>query len=325
MGTGCNWLRRMILLASGFLLFCSSASDEKQRQEVKAQLQEGMAAKVDEEVVTIAQVRELSLAAKVHPEEARSRLIYDALMAAGAKEAGYDQLEKVRIQQRSELARALLEKVKVQAQKAPVTKEEVAKYTEKHWLDMDRPVARKTTHAVVMVKDPEDETQRKKADAIAKEIAEAVRGEKDPEQFKKKAETIDGQGLEVLAQHLPPVAEDGRVADLTNRPPPGYPPSTFDKSFVKAAFSLANVGEQSPPFRSPFGTHVLLLVEVQPEAKLPFEKRRTMLDEEIRADRVRKSVDEIVSSLRQNTKPVVERNAEAVLQLLSEDWTEESP
>jgi peptidyl-prolyl cis-trans isomerase C len=304
---------------------CSTAAERREQREQEGKLQEGVAAQVGGEIVSIAQVRELSQASGVSPEEARARLVYDALMAAGAKDAGYERQDRVVVQRRSELARALIDRMKQEAQQGPLTDEEVAKYTQVHWLDMDRPVARRTTHVVVMPKDVENDVERGKADELAGRIAQAVRGETDPEAFKKKAEAVDAGGMKVLAQHLPPVAEDRRVADLSSRPPPGHPPQTFDEAFVKATFSLSAVGDQTPPFRSPFGTHVVLLVEVQAELRLPEHKRRKMLDAEIRAGRVREQMESLVASLRERTPPVVERNAEAMLQLVSEERSEEGP
>lgn len=304
---------------------CSAATERGEQKLREGNLQEGVVAQVGDEIVSIAQVRELCRATGVSPEEARARLVYDALMAAGAKAAGHDRQVRVIVQRRSELARALIDRLKQQAQQEPLTDEEVAKYTQDHWLDMDRPVARKTTHVVVMPQDVEDEDQRARADALAGRIAQAVRGETDPEMFKKKAEAVDSGGMKVLVQHLPPVTQDRRVADLSNRPPPGHPPQTFDEAFVKATFGLNGVGDQTPPFRSPFGTHVVLLVAVQPELRLSEQKRRTLLDAEIRAGRVRERLESLVATLREQTPPVVERNAEAMLQLVSEERSEEGP
>ena len=94
---------------------------------------------------------------------------------------------------------------------------------------------------------------------------------------------------------------------------------------MKATFGVSAVGDQSPPFRSPFGTHVVLLVEVQAELRLSEQKRRKMLDAEIRAGRVREQMESLVTSLRERTPPVVERNAEAMLQLVSEERFVEGP
>ncbi len=298
---------------------CSTPGDSAAHREQVAALKEGAAAQVGDQIVSVAQVRELSKAAGIAPEEARSRLVYDALMAAGARAEGYDRRDDVVGQRRAVLARALIDQMKRETNALPITDEEVAKHTQMHWLDMDRPVARRTVHAVVMPKQSEQPAEWAKADEVASRIAEAVRGEKDAAQFKKKAEAVDAAGMKVVVQDLPPVTEDGRVADLTQRPPPGQPPSTFDPAFVKAVFALEAVGDQSRPSRSSFGTHVILLVGIQEASRLDLEKRRETLAEEIRATRMRERLEGLLSSLRAGTPPVVERNAEAMLLLVSDE------
>ncbi len=313
------WGPLALLAGSLVVVACSTPRDSAARREQVAVLQGGAAAKVGDEIVSVAQVRELAKATGIAPEEARSRLVYDALMAAGARAEGYDRRDDVVGQRRAVLARALIDQMKRETNALPISDEEVAKHTEIHWLDLDRPVARRTVHAVVMPKSSDDAAEWTKADEVAARIAEAVRGEKDAAEFKKKAEGVDASGMKVVVQDLPPVTEDGRVADLAQRPPPGQPPSTFDPAFVKTVFALGAVGDQSRPSRSSFGTHVILLVGIQEPSKLDLEKRREKLAEEIRATRMRERLEGLLSTLRTRTPPVVERNAEAMMLLVLDE------
>lgn len=301
---------------------CSQRSQEAELAEQRGTLTQGEAARVGNEVVSVQQVRALSEATNISLQEARSKLVFDALMAAGARDQGYDRNDDVVIRRRALLARVLIEKMKREAGARPITDEEVEHYTGLHWLDMDRPVARKTTHAVVMPKDPKNEAEATKADEIANRIAEAVSSASDPKTFKKKAEGVDAGGMKVVVQDLPPVVEDGRVADLDNRPPPGASAQTFAEEYVKVVFGIEEVGGMTKPFRSPFGTHVAMLVSIQSALRLPLEQRRKMLAEEIRTGRVKKELDALKKTLSEKTPPSVERNANSLLQLISQEPAE---
>jgi len=301
-----------------FATACSTPHEEASLEQRIETLQNGLAAKVGDETISVEQVQQLSHALQISQEEARSRLVYDALFAAEAKSKGYQNRGDITGQRRAAIARVLIDQLKREAHADPITDEEVARHTGLHWLDMDRPVARRTVHAVVLPKKPDDAAEWTKADGVARKIAEAVRGEKDAEQFKKAAEGVDDEGMKVIVQDLPPVAADGRVADLASRPPPGMPTATFDASFVKAVFSLSAVGDQASSVRSAFGTHVVMLVAVQESSLLDVEVRRAMLAEEIRATRVREKLEVMLSSLLAQTPPKVERSVGAMLDLVSE-------
>jgi hypothetical protein len=322
MRLGASWLAISACVCCALFASCSQRTQEVVLAEQRGTLEQGEAARVGDEVVTVEQVRALSKAANLSLEEARSKLVFDALMAIGARDRGYDRHDDVIIRRRALLVRALLEKMKRDADARPLTDEEVGRYTELHWLDLDRPVARRTTHAVVMPKDPENEAEATKADEIAKRIAEAVRSATDAKAFKKKAEAVDAGGMKVVVQNLPPIADDGRVADLDNRPPPEAPTRTFAEQYVKAVFGIAEVGGMTKPFRSPFGTHVAMLVSIQPALRVPAEKRRKMLSQEIRTGRVKKELDALKKALSEKTPPNVERNANSLLQLVSQEPAE---
>lgn len=301
---------------------CSSKQEHQMRDAQVKDLAQGAAARVGDEVVTVDQVVALAGARGMSPQDARSALVFDALMAAAARSRGYDRRDDVVVQRRGSLSRMLLEQLRSEARTRPITDEEVRTFTERNWLDMDRPVARKTMHAVVMPEDPKDPAQAAKADEIAKRIAEAAASAKDAETFRKKAEAVDGEGMKVLVQDLEPVTRDGRVADLKNRPPPGAPPRSYAEEFAEAVFEIEAVGEQVGPFRSPFGSHVALLVSVQPERRFDFERRRQMLAEEIHTHRAKERMDELIASLRAKTTTEVVRNADTMLQLVPQDLTE---
>lgn len=322
MRLGESWLAIGACICCALFASCSQRSKESVLAEQRGTLKQGEAARVGDEVVTVEQVGALSKAAKISPEDARSKLVFDALMAVGARDRGYDRHDDVTTRRRAVLARALLEKMKRDADARPISDDEVRELSEVHWLDLDRPVARRTAHAVVMPKDPKNQTELAKADEIANHIAEAVRSATDAKTFKEKAEAVDAEGMKVVVQDLPPVAEDGRVVDLDDRPPPGMQGQTFAVEYARAVFAIPKVGGMTKPFRSPFGTHVALLVSIQPELRVPLDQRRKMLAEEIRTSRVKKELDALKKALSEKNPPNVERNANTLLQLISEESSE---
>ena len=314
---------RLVAFALGIAMTaCSSPHDDVMRPQKVAVLKQGVAAEVGSEVVTIEQVRILSEAAQIPIDEAVSRLAYDALFAAEARARGYDGNHHVIRQHRAVLTQAILDRIQDEVVHAPISDEELSKHTELHWLDIDRPVARSTVHAVVVPGNLEDAADWERAEAVARRIADAVRGERDAKQFKDLANGVDGDGLKVIVQDLPPVTADGREADLKNRPPSGVPASTFDPLYVRAMFALHAVGDQVAPVRSSFGVHVVMLTGTQEARQLDVEDRRSLLAEEIRAARVRGRLDNLLATLRERTPPRVERSVEEMLNLVPESLFE---
>ncbi|PIE05600.1 MAG: hypothetical protein CSA75_03890, partial [Sorangium cellulosum] len=280
------------------LLACSAPNDQQVPIEKRSRLRQGIVATVGSIDVTSVQVASMVRASDLSPEQARSRLEYDALMAAGAVARGYEKHDSVVVRRRSVLARTLLNKMMDEAKAEPISDEEVTEYTQLHWLDIDRPVARRTTHAVVMPKDKGKSVPQAKLDAVATEIATAVRATSDPAQFKRKAEAVDHEGVEVLIQDLAPVTSDGRVADLVNRPMPGQPTINYDRAFTEAVFRIADVGMQSTLVRSKFGTHVILLTEIQAGNQMSFAERKKALTPEIWTGRVHRHLKALLETLR---------------------------
>jgi peptidyl-prolyl cis-trans isomerase C len=268
--------------------------------------------------VTVAQVEALAASEGITPADACARLVFDALMAAGARARGYESSVAVEVGRRAVLARALLEREKAQLRAKPVTDEEVAKLTAMRWVDLDRPVARRTVHAVARNKD-DTEASWRAADEVAKRIADAVRGETKPEAFMRKAREAakKNDGVKVVVEELAPVTEDGRAGEPGSVTPTGTEPGRYAQQFVEAVFAIPGVGQQSAPVRSAFGTHVILLVEILPEQRLPLERRRAMLTDEIVSSRVRESIGALTEQLRNSVGVDVARNAGTVLEIVT--------
>jgi hypothetical protein len=305
---------------AGALLACCSppaSAPGIRPSEQKASLVEGSVARVGEEPIAGTSVAAIASAQGISIEVARSRAIFDALMAAGARREGYESRPEVRAATRAVLARALVTAIKRQAAERPIGDEEIDRLTELHWLDMDRPVAHRTVHAVVRVPEGADADAWRSAGELARRIAEAVRGAPDAATFIARASEQPSYGLEVTVEELSPVTAQGWVADLVKRPPAGAPTQAYDPQYVDVAFKLQRAGDQSPPVRTRFGWHVVMLTEVQPELRVGYEQRKQLLRDEIMASRAKQVLDPLLGGLRARHRPRLERNAESALALVA--------
>jgi hypothetical protein len=257
----------------------------------RATLPAGVAAKVGPEDISVETVRRVAVAQKLEAREARDRAIYDALFAAGARErfAGTGRIKSV---ERSALARALMEQLLAEARAlGGPTDAEITEITAERWPDLDRPASARTTHVVVRVGGAETKA---KARALAERIADAVRGVRDPAEFKRRAEKLPRDGLEVLVQALPYTTPDGRVFVEENGVTAAVD-QRFDAAFAAAATSIPEVGGQSPIVESSFGFHVILLEQRLPEKRVPLDERRSLLADDVIRRRATRKESEILA------------------------------
>lgn len=309
----------------GALALCCCNGAPAAPSEQSTALAEGEVARVGGLPITAEAVRHIAAAQRVSAQEARSRAVFDALMAEGARQRGYDRDPFVIVEQRGVLADALLMRVKREADRTPSTAEELERVTSIHWLDLDRPQARRTVHAVAMAADSDAEA-RKKARSVAEKIAEAVKGKQGAGAFIDAAKAVAADGIEVRTEQLQPVTEDGRIADLVNRPEPGAPTPRFEMDYVTAVWKQLHApGDQTGPVASPFGWHVIMLTEIQPAQIVPEAQRSRMLRDEIVATRAKVELDKLLLDLRARIPVKVERNAEGHLGTIATPSLEDPP
>ena len=279
------------------VLACSAGGDgELAAPPETAHLPEGVAARVADDPISVQTVSRIAAALGAGPREARDRAVYDALMAAGARERfGAD--GRSSSAERSLLARALLEQIDAEAQSlGPPSDQEVTELSAERWYDVDRPPSARTSHAVVRVSDPR---QKAAARALAERIAQAVRDQRTPADFMRAANGVPKEGLQVVVQSLPATTADGRVYDPDR--PAAAATQRFDKAFARAANALSAPGDQTPVVESSFGFHVILLEERLPEKRLAFERRRQLFQNEVisrRASRIERELLERLSAAR---------------------------
>ena len=274
------------------LLACSAGSRETAPVLTKLELPGDRCAAVGPEQISVETVARIARAQAVAPEQARALAVRDALFAVEAER----RLPGVAALRSTVLARSLLLQLKQQAEAGgPPSDDETARLTAERWSEVDRPPSARTAHAVVLTKSAEDDAR---ARDVAERLKRAVAGISDPEQFVAAAQRTDAGNLELRAERLPFMTVDGRAVP---GPDGAAANTTFDVDFARAANALERAGEQSPPVRTRFGYHVILLEEKLPERRLPLDERRRLFEPEIRVRRARTLERALLERLRGET------------------------
>jgi hypothetical protein len=272
------------------------------------------------------QIARIAAAQKVSPAEARDLAVRDALFASEARARGLDASSDVEQQARALFARVLMQDIMTAAEaKGPVTDEELDEVTARRWVELDRPDAARTVHAVAMLKEGATADARAKAAALAEairkaispavEVAQRTEPQKDPKgpedaanaAFRKAANEPPKGGIEVRVESLSPVVEDGRTLDG----------GTFDKAFARAALALARRGDVSPVFETPYGFHVALLLERIAGHSIPREERRRLVRDEVVTIRAHHAKESLLATVRPTAS--VSKSTDALLALVPVD------
>jgi peptidyl-prolyl cis-trans isomerase C len=298
-----------LLVAAGTgALSCSTESRSTVSQK---RLPPGVVASVGGELVLSDTVARIAGARGLERASARDLAIRDALFAAAAR-AEPARAHGVTVAERANLARSVLEGFEQDAESAgPPTDAELAALVAERWIDFDRPPSARTTHAVVLVKKPEDASA---ASALAARLAAALRGATTHAEFLERARTFPAAPLEIAAERLSPVTADGRMWDPAARPGTKFP--TLDLDYARAANGIERAGEHSPVVKSAFGYHVILLEERLPERRLTLTEQRSALHGDIVSRRAKKRLDETIALLRRGTPVEIERTADSLTELV---------
>lgn len=317
-GTISKWQRRGAIPIAAALAILPSCDHAAPPPPAAGPLPPGVAARVDHLDVTADHIARIAAAQRIPLAEARDLAVTDALLTRGAQQRGLDRSPDVQQQIQAALARALLHRILADARAHPPTDEELRAAAARKWLDVDRPEGFRTVHAVVRFNpDTDGEGVRPRARAVAEAIRAAVqpiadraasmplpegaplssarqRPGEDPDPlssaFRKTAARVPRDNLDVIIEPLPPVAADGRVLA------PGD--ATFDLEFSKAAAALRERGQLAPLFTSPFGYHVVMLLERTPAQILTGPARAARLFDDIVNDRARAAEKRLLTTLK---------------------------
>lgn len=252
-------------------------------------------------------VPKVAVELKVEPAEAARRLVDDAVASLAARERGLDTKLPTSWNLRSARARFTVERIRTQARAAGLpTDAEINELSQRHWRQVDRPEAARVVHAVVMRANPANGDRDARAKALAAELRAGVVDAKTPEEFSEKAKAFPHPN-EIKVQvdpPLPPIIAEGYSIEG-----PGY----FDEKFARAANAIAKPGETSPVVESPFGWHVIRLIEKVPEQRMPLEERRIAFTEDAYALRAQKALAATLGPLRQAHPVTIEPSAEQLM------------
>jgi len=268
-------------------------------------------ATVGERTIGRALVERVAAEQGLSPKQALDALVRDALLASAySRSPGH--LHAVRAARRSALAREMLQELRREAEaQGPPTDAEVQERTAKQWVDLDRPEATVTQHALVRVTSSEQEGA---ALAVAKAIRNAVASASSADDFDRLARAVPSGGLEVILERLPAVTADGRVVKLDDL---SRGPSALEAAYASAAASLTGAGAVSEPVRSSYGFHVIRAIERLAAVHVPLEQRRKMLSAVVLADRARVANRKLLEAARAKTAPVIDRSFEQLTDRLA--------
>lgn len=265
------------------------------------------------EAVPTSLVSKTAIELKIEPAEAARRLVDDAVAAVAARERGLDAKLPTTWNLRAARGRMTIERLRTQARAAgPPTDEEIKELTVRHWREVDRPESARVVHVVVMRSNPPESSAKQdpaldaKAKALASDMRAALLGATSPEDFLAKARAFPHpKEIKVQADDpLPAITDDGWSIEG-----PGH----FDETFAKAAVALAKPGDTSPIIETPFGWHVIRLVEKVPEQRMPLDARRAAFTEETYSLRAQKALAGVLGPLRQTHPVRIEPAAESLM------------
>jgi PPIC-type peptidyl-prolyl cis-trans isomerase-like protein len=247
----------------------------------------GDAARVGNVAIPVSLVATVVRARGVAKREALAGLVEDALWAQAARDGRLDREPSVGWASTAMLARLVPERLgnEARARGAP-SDDELATV--------------RVVHAVVL-RSPTLPTAR--ASAIAEAIRQAVAGARDDEDFETLANQVLHAGARLTVERVPEFDAGGRT-------PEG---AEVDPIFVAAAFALRSHGETTGIVETPFGWHVIRLLQRQAPGAERVERRRQELAEAVLGMRARAQLSATLQAQRRRQPVEVSAGADELM------------
>lgn len=313
------------------LSMTTCGGDPAPREATPAELEGDVALSVAGRPIARRTVQAIADAQQTTPREAADRATFDALCAAEAEARGLT--PRAGRVPAYLAARALLDDAGERARAAgPPTDAEVAGFRQLHFLEVDRPPAFVTLHAIIQLgKDaPKEARDAARARALAlvaplTKLGKGLAGTEPPNYLPRVSTTrfpqeqilLDAnqalQALDagVLVQTLPPIGDDGLSLGPGAREP-------FADRYVAAARQLVARGDvTTEPVETEFGFHVILLLARLPGNRLSDEELREQAGELIVDQRGRAEVSALIASLRARAEVQIDPAADEAMGLVS--------
>lgn len=264
-----------------------------------------LVARVGDETLPASLVAAVAAANKETPQEAVKRLVEDALAAQEARARGLDTTFAGKRDLVALHARLVAERLRADAlAKGAPTDEEVAELSKVHAREVDVPESVLTIHAIVTRGKEASPVGVAAARAIAAELERSVAHATSADDFEARARAVSHPGLELKTERLPGFASTGELIDAQG---------SMDPTFASAAFALPTPGATSHVVETPFGWHVIRLLERLPAKHVPFEERRALFADEVIAGRARRAYDPLLAKLRQSTAVEIHEDADQLM------------
>jgi hypothetical protein len=289
-------MNRSSRLASGLVLLVATLGCGTSKEPPPASsssLPAGVVARVEGESISGSAVAQIAERQGLQPRAALTPALSDALFAAAARASLPPSM--IASVERAAAARAVLERMGSESVAVgPPTEAEVAELVRERWVELDRPDAARTTHAVVMNTDPNRDGS---AQALAEKLASVVKATSSAEEFVTLVKSVPAEGFEVRAENLPAITTEGRGFERTEK---GFVAAftSFDRDFARAANRLQQPGELSPVVKTRFGYHVIRLTERIPGSVVPKAELAALLRPEVETRRAARLRRELLDKLR---------------------------
>jgi len=287
-------LKRGSAALCSLLLLGGCGPREDQPRPAKSSLARDVVAQVGREPVSESTVTGIARTRELPPREAAVRAVEDALWATGAR----DMLARPTVGgiERAALARSLIATLRTKAEAlGPPTQAELDAIVKERWVEIDRPDAARTTHAVVVNQDPgRDVAARTLAEKLAASLQDVTSGS----ELISRIRQFSNEGFDVRGENLPFVTQDGRTFERRGeRFVDAH--QDFDLAFARAANELERPGQLSSVVKSKYGYHVIRLEERAPGSVVPKAELPTLLGPEVFAARAKRARADLLEPLRQ--------------------------